>query len=84
MALITVIYRGSLAENTGTRTEQLEAEKVQDVLRHVKKAYGATVYKQAKAMLIAVNGVSILQMKVFATTLADGDAVSFFPLAAGG
>ena len=84
MALITVVYRGSLAEAVGCRDEQLEAATIADVLRHIKSSYGKTVYHAAKPMLIVVNGVSILQKKVYATALADNDVVSFLPLAAGG
>ena len=84
MALITVVYRGTLAEYVGRRDEQLEAATVADVLHHIKSSYGKTVYHAAKPMLIVVNGVSILQKKVFATTLVDGDVVTFLPLAAGG
>ena len=84
MAQITVNYRGALTQAIGLSSEQLEVATVSEVLRHIKSTQGKIVYKQAKAMVIVVNGVSILQKRVYATALFDGDVVSFLPLAAGG
>jgi molybdopterin synthase sulfur carrier subunit len=84
MAQVTVTYRGKLAEETGKRSEEIEAQTVRQVLRQVKTNYGKEAHRIAKMELIAVNGVGILQKRVFATTLSDGDVVSFYPLAAGG
>ena len=57
---ITVKYRAHLATLTGTATEQIETTTVKDVLRHVKGRFGAEAEKQARVMLIVVNGESIL------------------------
>ena len=84
MAQVTVVYRGTLAESIGVKSEEIQADKVADVMRHIKAAHGEANYKQAKPTLIVVNGISILQKKVYATKLSDGDVVSFLPLAAGG
>ena len=84
MAQIALVYRGALAEAIGVRNEQLEAATVSEVLSHIKSVYGKAVYKQAKSMLIVVNGRGILYKQVYATKLNDGDTVSFLPLAAGG
>jgi len=82
--LITVKYRAHLAKLTGIAAEQIEAVTVKDVLRHVKMRFGAEAGKQAKTMLVVVNGESILQLSHFKTVLADGDEVSFLPICGGG
>jgi molybdopterin synthase sulfur carrier subunit len=84
MAQINVTYRGDLAQVIGKRDEQIEAATIAEALRYIKAAYGKEAYRAAKSMLIVVNGVGIHHGKVFATQLADGDKVSFLPLAAGG
>ncbi|MCL1847512.1 MAG: MoaD/ThiS family protein [Coriobacteriia bacterium] len=84
MALITAAYRGPLADTLGTPDEKIEASAVSEVLRHIKIAHGKPAWQTAKAMLIVVNGVSILHGKGFRTALHDGDVVTFLPIAAGG
>ncbi|MDR0531310.1 MAG: MoaD/ThiS family protein [Oscillospiraceae bacterium] len=84
MAAITVQYRGPLEELTGVREEALSASTVRDVLRHVKGRYGAQAAKTGKAMLIAIDGESILMRQAFATKLSDGETVLFFPICGGG
>ncbi|GMO48121.1 MAG: hypothetical protein Pg6C_10450 [Treponemataceae bacterium] len=82
--MITITYRGSLSELTGCREEAISARTLRDVLTHIKTAHGNAAVKAAKAMLITVNGKSCLKMAVFDTPLAEGDAVSFLPICAGG
>jgi molybdopterin converting factor small subunit len=84
MGRIAVRYRGNLAEAIGIREESIEAATVAEVLRHVKARTDRATYRNAKAMLIAVNGVSILKKRGFGTALSGGDVVSFLPLASGG
>lgn len=81
---IKVRYRGHLQEMTHTPEETLQAGRVQDVLAQVKKKYGAAAYKEAKSMLIAVDGQSILLMQRFKTPLPEGATLSFLPLCGGG
>lgn len=82
--MITVKYRGELISQTKKQQEELQAANVRGVLRHVKDAYGAEAYKEAKRMLITVNDESILLRKGLRTALQDGDIVSFYPIAGGG
>jgi molybdopterin converting factor small subunit len=84
MALVTVTYRAKLEELVGRRSEEFDAEDITDLLRLINNAHGAAAYREAKAMIIAINGVSILKKQVFKTRLATGDKVNFFSLAAGG
>ena len=81
---VTVKYRAHLATLTKIAAEQITAATVNDVLHHIKKNFGSEATKQAKAMLIAVNGESILQHKHFNTKLQNGDEVSFLPICGGG
>ena len=81
---ITVKYWGELAGLTGTGKEAVEAANVKDVLSFIKSKYGADAAKAAGRMLIALNGRSILHMKLFKTALNAGDEVCFYPICAGG
>ena len=81
---IKVKYRAYLANLTNAAEEQVDAATVKDVLRHIKERFGAEAEKKAKAMLIVVNGQSILQMNLFKTVLQNGDEVSFLPICGGG
>ena len=81
---VTVKYRSHLAELTKTAVESFEAATVKDVLRHIKTQFGADTEKQAKTMLIVVNGQSVLHLAHFKTALKDGDEVSFLPICGGG
>jgi len=81
---VTVKYRSYLAELTKTASESLEAATLKDVLKHIKTHFGAEAEKQAKTMLIAVNGQSVHHLAHFKTALKDGDEVSFLPICGGG
>lgn len=82
MAIVS--YRGTLPEQCGLRQERVPAARVSDLLRHIKSSYGPAAYREAKRMLVTVNGKSILLMEVYATPLAEEDKVSFLPICGGG
>jgi molybdopterin synthase sulfur carrier subunit len=84
MNTICVKYRGHLAALTGIAEETVEAQDVEGALRAVRKRHGRKAEKAARAMLIAVNGESIQLLQRYKTQVNEGDAVSFFPLCAGG
>jgi len=84
MASVKVKYRGALADLTGVDEQNLEVDTVQDIIRHVKAAYGSGAEKKAKAMLIAINGESMLLRGGFKARLAGGETVQFLPLCGGG
>jgi molybdopterin synthase sulfur carrier subunit len=84
MSTIAVKYRGQLAKLTGTAEETARVNSVAEALRFIREAHGADAEKNAKTMLIAVNGESILLRKLFKTALKDGDVLSFFPICGGG
>ena len=81
---VTVKYRGHLAELTRIAAEQIDAATVKDALRHIKTQFGAEAVKNAKSMLIVINGESILQLDHFKTALKEGDEISFLPICGGG
>ena len=83
---ITIQYRGQLAELTGTGSEALDdkVRTVRDILKHIKKSHGSKAEQLAKAMLIAIDGESILLRKGYATQLKDDETVQFFPICGGG
>jgi molybdopterin converting factor small subunit len=82
--MVQVSYRGQLQALTGKQGEGVDAARVKDVLRHIRSAYGPEAWKEAKTMLIVVNGESILLRQVFKTPLKDGDSVGFLPICSGG
>lgn len=84
MGKVLLKYRGPLRELTGRDTDTAEVSLVRDALKYIKTAYGAEAYSTARKMLIAVNGKSVLLLNNLHTHLADGDDVSFLPIAGGG
>ncbi|MCL2670971.1 MAG: MoaD/ThiS family protein [Clostridiales bacterium] len=82
--MITLQYRGPLAVATDKKQEQIRATSVAEVLSYIKTQYGTPTLKQAKSMLITVNATKIQLLNRYKTALADGDTISFLPLAAGG
>ena len=84
MASVTVRYRGPLKEITGLDEEAMEANAVRDLIKQVGGKYGPQAQKLAKAMMIAVDGESILLRKAFATKLQGGETVQFLPICGGG
>ena len=82
--MIKVKYRGHLASLTKTSEDNLEAADVEAVLRIIRERHGQEAEKAARIMLITVNGESILLLKRYKTVLKEGDALSFFPICAGG
>jgi len=81
---ITVHYRGQLAGLTGVEAEPLDVRTVRDIVKHIKKTYGAKAEQLAKAMLIAIDGESMHMRKGYATQLNEGETVQFFPICGGG
>ena len=84
MNMVTVKYRGHLPALTGVTEETMEAHDVEGALRSIRKLHGREAEKAARAMLITVNGESILLLKSYKTALKEGDMLGFFPLCAGG
>jgi len=82
--MVELRYRGGLAELTGMKREEIETGDVAGVISYLQNQYGKKTAKQAKRMLITVQGTNIQLLNRFKTTLNDGDTVSFLPLAAGG
>ncbi len=82
--MIRVIYRGRIPDLCGATEDTVDAKTVADVMRHIRRSYPREVTQEAKKMLIAVNGESILQRKVYRTPLGEGDVVSFLPICGGG
>ena len=82
---VKVKYRSrDLANIAGAAWEEMEAATVKDILRNIRVRYGAEAEKSAKAMLIALNGESILCLQHYQTALHEGDEVSFLPICGGG
>lgn len=82
--MITVKYYAPIRGVTGVTEETLDAASVNDVVRHIKSAYGKEAQKAAKSALVVVNDVSIGQYDDWKTKLNDGDVVGFLPLCGGG
>ena len=55
---VKVVYRGALPELTGTGEERVEAATVAEVMAHIKRKYPKEAYREAKRMLIVINGES--------------------------
>lgn len=82
--MIELKYWGGLEPLTGKRFEEISASTVGEVLDFIQGQYGKAALKEAKRMLIAVNGTNIQLLDRYKTTLSEGDKVTFMPLSAGG
>ena len=80
---VKLCYRAALEELTGRREEYIEARAVSEALSHIKRRYSRAAYREARRMLIAVNGESIQLRGGFAAPLRDGDTLSFLPFRGG-
>lgn len=81
---VKVVYRGALPELTGTNEERVEAATVAEVMAHIKRKYPKEAYREAKRMLIVINGESIQLRQGYRTALSEGDRLSFLPICGGG
>lgn len=81
---VKVVYRGALPELTGTGEERVEAAAVAEVMAHIKRKYPKEAYREAKRMLIVINGESIQLRQGYRTALSEGDRLSFLPICGGG
>lgn len=79
-----LIYWGKLKDLTEKKGESVDIRDVSAALAHIEKQYGKAALKEAKRMLIAVDGTNIQLLERFKTTLRDGQTVSFLPLSGGG
>lgn len=82
--MIHIKYWGSLMDTVGKKEEQIEAQTVGEVISYIQSQYGKAAAKEAKSMLIVVNGTNIQLLQRYKTPLADGETVTFMPLSAGG
>lgn len=81
---IEVTYRGALPELMGVSSELVEAGTVEEVMAHIRKRYSKEAYREAKRMLIVINGESIQLRRGYKTALVEGDRLSFLPICGGG
>jgi molybdopterin converting factor small subunit len=81
---VTVKYRGHIANIVGASEDTFESENVEGVLKLIRERHGKKAEKTARSSLIALNGKSILLLKLYQTTLKEGDIINFFPISAGG
>ncbi|GHT79348.1 hypothetical protein FACS1894104_3910 [Actinomycetota bacterium] len=84
MAEVIVFFRGDIINAVGTKQVIMQANTVRDLMRQIKSQYGKETYKNAKRMLIAVNGLAAIKQKGYSTPLNDGDIVKLFPICGGG
>lgn len=82
--MVELKYHGDMRTLTKKDSEKCEAENIKDVFSYLKITYGSSCAKEAKKMLIALNGTSIELKEGFKTHLSDGDSVSFLPVCGGG
>ena len=84
MAMVHVCFRGELAQLTGSGGMDVAAGTVGEVLRAIRKQYGAPARREAGRMLITVNQKSVTLLRGYHTPLSEGDTVSFLPICGGG
>jgi molybdopterin synthase sulfur carrier subunit len=93
LANVTVKFFATVREAVGTRSVQIEAEDIREVLDLLQSQYGRsfkdTVIDEETGNLkrffsCMVNGKRIELLESYETKLKDGDAVAIFPPVGGG
>lgn len=79
-----MLYYGKLREVLGTSGESADAETVDGLLAFIGQKYGKAALREARRMLITVNGTGIQLTGRYKTPVSEGDTVAFLPLGAGG
>ena len=82
--MIELKYWGGLMVIVGKKSETIDAGTEDDVLNYIKTQYGKAAQREAKRMLIVVNGTNIQLLNRYKTKLSASDQVAFLPLSAGG
>ena len=82
--MVKLLYHGEIKALTRKPFDICDAKDINGVFDYLKKTYGKGCVKEAKKMLIVVNGTSIQLKEGFKTKLGDEDAVSFLPVCGGG
>lgn len=82
--MIKIEYYGLLRQLTGTTEETMDAKRVGEVIKQIKKRHGKEATIEAKMSFILVNGTNAALLKGYRTVLKDGDLVQIMPVTAGG
>ena len=82
--MINIEYRGELYDICSIRNEQIDVKNVSEALKYIGKKYGSPAKKEAKKMLIVIDGTSINMKQHYKTELLDGQTLSFLPICGGG
>ena len=77
-------YWGGMKALTGKKGEPVQAGSIAEVFLFLETQYGKAARKEARRMLITVDGTNIQLLQRFKTPLSDGATVSFLPLSGGG
>ena len=82
--MVKVEYRAEMFAICKVQSEEIEAKTVAEALKIIEKKYGKEAKKEAKKMLIVVDGKSINLLNHFKTEIKDGQKLSFLPICGGG
>lgn len=82
--MIKVEYRAEMFTICKVQSEEMDVKNVAEAIKFIEKKYGKEAKKEAKKMLIVVDGTSINLQKHFKTELKDGQTLSFLPICGGG
>ena len=82
--MIEIEYRGAMYDLCKIHDEEIDVKNVADAIKHIENKYGHEAKKEAKKMLIVVDGTSINLLHHYKTELKDGQKLSFLPICGGG
>ena len=82
--MVKVEYRAEMFALCKVQSEELDVKTVAEAIKAIEKKYGKEAKKEAKKMLIVVDGTSINLLKHYKTELKDGQILSFLPICGGG
>lgn len=82
--MITVKYYGPLRRLAGMPEEEIEANRVSEIIKAIGRRHGKEAAKEAEKCFIMVNGRNAALLNGFLTPLKSGDLVQIIPLTGGG
>lgn len=82
--MVKVRFFGLLRLTLAESAVYLEASNVQELLKQIDSHYEKINMEQLRNSIIFVNGKNITQLKLYRTSLKDGDEVMFLSPVSGG
>ncbi|MCL2563723.1 MAG: hypothetical protein FWE08_06780 [Oscillospiraceae bacterium] len=79
--MVKLVYHGELRHVVGVAEEDIDADTIKDVFRHISDTYGKEACGMAKSGLVALNEKRVTGVSV---RIPAGSVVGFYSFCSGG